>query len=67
MAKGSSGSSKGGQHVGFKKLEQKFQREGKSDPAGLAADIGRAKYGKKQFQDMAAEARKRAGVKHKAP
>lgn len=33
------------------------------DPAALAAAIGRAKYGKKRFQEMAAAGRKKSGKK----
>lgn len=43
----------------FAKLEKSLK--GKvSDPAAVAAAIGRKKYGKKQFQKMASTGRKRA-------
>ena len=47
----------------FSKLEGKLSHEkGVNDPAGLAAAIGRKKYGKKEFQHKASEGRK----KHKS-
>jgi hypothetical protein len=42
----------------FDKLVRKFRAQGKTDPEGLAADIGRKKYGKKAFQAKAAAGRK---------
>lgn len=44
----------------YQKLVKKLKEEGASDPKALAAHIGRKKYGKKKFQQMAAKGRKRA-------
>lgn len=43
----------------FKKLENKLAAKGAKHPAALAAYIGRKKYGKKKFQQMAQRGRKR--------
>lgn len=43
----------------FDKLKEKFARQGKSNPAGLAATVGRKKYGKEKFQEMAAAGRRK--------
>lgn len=43
----------------FKKLEGQLKKKGVQDPAALAAAIGRKKYGKKNFQKMAAKGQKR--------
>lgn len=43
----------------FKKLESKLRRKGVKNPAGLAAYIGRKKYGKRKFQKMSVSGRKR--------
>jgi hypothetical protein len=43
----------------FRALTRKLKRRGVSNPAALAAWIGRRKYGKKRFQAMAAAGRKR--------
>jgi len=53
MAKSSSLKKK---HVGFKAVEAKH---GASDPAAVAAAVGRKKYGKKEFQAMAAAGKKK--------
>ena len=46
-------------YIGFKKLESSIAaRGGVSDPAAVAASIGRNKYGKKKFQAAAAKSRK---------
>lgn len=42
----------------FSKLEHKFEKEGKSDPGGLAYSIGVKKYGKAGMAKKAAEGRK---------
>lgn len=48
----------------FQKLEKSLK--GKvSDPAAVAASIGRKKYGKEKFQQMAAKGRKRSQKKGK--
>jgi len=45
----------------FKKVERSVAKDKKiKDPAAVAAAIGRKKYGKKRFQEMAAAGRKRA-------
>jgi len=38
----------------FKALKNKLAAKGAADPAGLAASIGRKKFGKAAFQKMAA-------------
>jgi hypothetical protein len=38
----------------FKALEKKVAAKGATNPAALAAYIGRKKYGKKRFQKLAA-------------
>lgn len=46
-------------YVGFEKLKGKLASEkGVDNPAAVAASIGRKKYGKKQFQNAAAEGKK---------
>lgn len=43
-----------GKHLGFDKLERSIAGKGDvEDPAAVAAEIGREKYGKKKFQHMA--------------
>lgn len=43
----------------FKALKKKLAGRGDvSDPAALAADIGRKKHGKQKFQKLAAKGRK---------
>ena len=45
-----------GEGARFKALEKKVSRKGKvRDPGAVAAAIGRAKFGKKKFQQMAAK------------
>lgn len=39
----------------YKKLVKKLASEGAKDPKALAAYIGRKKYGKDKFQEMAAK------------
>lgn len=39
----------------FANLENKLSKQGASDPAALAAYIGRNKFGKKKFQKLAAK------------
>ena len=44
----------------FQQLKEKLaRRKGVRDPGALAAAIGRKKYGKKRFQELAAKGRKR--------
>lgn len=45
----------------FKKLKGELSKEkGVYNPGGLAAAIGRKKYGKKKFQGLAAKGRKQS-------
>lgn len=43
----------------FKALEKKLSKRGARTPKALAAFIGRKKFGKKKFQQLAAKGRKR--------
>lgn len=43
----------------FASLEKKLSARGATDPAGLAAWIGRKKLGKARFQKLAAKGRKK--------
>ena len=54
MAKAKLGSGKR-----FKALSQKLDRQGVRDSDALAASIGRQKYGKERFQELAAKGRKK--------
>jgi len=47
----------------FKKLTGQLRQKGAKNPKALAAWIGRKKYGKKKFQQMAAAGRKRKKTK----
>ena len=47
----------------FAKLEKELSKKGVQDPAALAASIGRKKYGKEKFQQMATAGKKRAKKK----
>ena len=47
----------------FAALKSKLARKGVSNPAGLAAAIGRKKLGKKRFQKLSVAGRKRAAKK----
>jgi hypothetical protein len=42
----------------FRKLEAKLAGQGARDPAGLAAWIGRKKYGKERFQALSESGRR---------
>ena len=42
----------------FRKLVKELSAKGAKEPKALAAAIGRKKYGKKRFQEMAAAGRK---------
>lgn len=44
--------------IGFSKLTKKLAAKGATSPTGLAAYIGRKKYGKKKFQRAAAKGTK---------
>lgn len=51
-------------YVGFKKLEAKIGAKGNvRDPGAVAAAIGRKKYGKKRFQQHAAEGESMRGLR----
>jgi len=43
----------------FKQLSGSLKRRGAEDPDALAAWIGRKKYGKRRFQELAQKGRKR--------
>lgn len=45
----------------FKMVEAKAAKYGAKDPAAVAAAVGRDKYGKKKFQELAAAGRKKKG------
>jgi histidyl-tRNA synthetase len=42
----------------YKKLVKELAASGAKDPKALAASIGRKKYGKEKFQEMAAKGKK---------
>jgi hypothetical protein len=42
----------------YKKLVADLEKKGAKDPRALAAYIGRKKYGKKKFQQLAAKGKK---------
>lgn len=42
----------------FRRLVGELSKKGVKDPKALAASIGRKKYGKKRFQEMAAKGKK---------
>jgi len=42
----------------YKKLVDKLEKQGAKNPRSLAAYIGRKKYGKKKFQQLAEQGRK---------
>ena len=59
-------------YMGFGKLQKKIESQGKSPKAAgaIAASIGRKKYGKKKFNNAAAEGKSLRGaaakrIKHK--
>ena len=43
----------------FRRLVSELKKKGVEDPKALAASIGRKKYGKKKFQELAAKGRKK--------
>lgn len=43
----------------FRKLKKELAKEGAENPGALAAWIGRKKYGKKRFQELAVKGRRR--------
>src|SRR5580698_7866249 len=45
-------------YEGFKAVEASAAKSGASDPAAVAAAVGRKKYGKEAFQHAAAEGKK---------
>lgn len=44
----------------FRRLKSKLAKRGARNPGALAAWIGRKKYGKKKFQQLAAAGRRKA-------
>lgn len=42
----------------FQQLESKLEQKGASNPAALAAYIGRKKFGKEKFQSLSAKGKK---------
>jgi hypothetical protein len=58
-------SAKQGKHIGFHKLESQLaHKPGIYDPAGLAAAIGREKYGNAGMAKKAAQGRAKAAIKN---
>lgn len=56
-----------GQGGRFAKLKKSIASKGGAyDPGAVAVSIGRKKYGKKRFQEMAAKGRKRSLGAHKS-
>ena len=55
--------SKPGSGKRFKALTKALKAQGVNNPEAVAAAIGRKKYGKKRFQQMASQARKKKGSK----
>lgn len=49
----------------FSRLTRKLQAKGIRDPAGLAADIGRRKYGEAGFEALAEKGRRKKGRRGK--
>lgn len=47
----------------FEKVKRSAAKSGAKNPSGVAAAVGRKKYGKKKFEAMAAAGRKRAAKK----
>jgi hypothetical protein len=43
----------------FQKLKKELSKKGVKDPGALAASIGRKKYGKEKFQQMAVKGKKK--------
>jgi hypothetical protein len=50
-------------YVGFSRLKGKLAAQGVRNPGGLAAKIGRKKYGKAAFQKRAAAGKSMRGMK----
>ena len=50
----------------FSQLKSSLSKQGVRDPGALAASIGRAKFGKKRFQKLAATGQRRAAKKKKS-
>ncbi len=45
----------------FAAVEAQAKKSGAKDPAAVAAAVGRKKYGKQKFQEMAAKGKKGGG------
>ncbi len=54
------------EYVGFEKLKGELAKKGATSPGGLAAYIGRKKYGKAAFQKAAAKGKKMGGETEQA-
>ena len=52
-------------HIGFDALKAKLGKKGVKSPGGLAAAIGRNKYGKGKFQKAAAKGQSMKGMSAK--
>ena len=50
-------------YIGFKGLKAKLAKKGIENPAGLAAVIGKKKYGTKKFNKFAAKGKKMMTLK----
>lgn len=50
----------------FRALRATLKRRGARSPGGLAAYIGRKKYGKRRFQKLAAAGRRRAARRRRS-
>lgn len=51
------------EYLGFEKLRSKLEEKGARSPAGLAAYIGRKKYGKEEFAKLGAKGRRKGKKK----
>lgn len=52
-------------YIGFKKLKEMLSKKGIKNPGGLAAKIGRKKFGGKEFNEAAAEGNKMREIEPK--
>lgn len=50
-------------YMGFKKVEASAAASGARNPAAVAANAGREKYGKKKFQKAAASGKSMRGMR----
>lgn len=56
---------RGKSHMTFKQRTAQFRAQGKRSPAGLAAYVGRKKYGKAGMARKAAAGRKKAAARRR--